>query len=171
VLSQLVMIANYGVGNAAAVIVGNSVGEGRYSEVRQYAKTFILMSLILGCVSSVVVLLVKTPMLGIYNISDTARLYAGQIMNIYAVIVVFQAMAMVTLIGVLRGGGDTRFVLMGDLMFMWGLSIPLGFLTGLHLGWPVWAVYLVLKCDEVFKTFAALIRIGKGKWINDITKI
>lgn len=171
VLSQLVMIANYGVGNASAVIIGRTVGEGKYDTVKQYAHTFLALSILLGLVASCLVLFIKGPLLGIYNISETARTYANQIMSLYAVVVVFQAVAMVMLIGVLRAAGDTRFVFLADTAFMWGISIPLAFLTGLKLGWPVWAVYMVIKSDEVTKVAAALIRLGRGNWINDITKL
>jgi len=170
VLSQLVMIAMYGIGNAGAVIVGNNVGAGKYDTVRQYTKTFFALALGLGVIGSGFVLLLKGPLLSLYNISDTAKMYANQIMTIYSVVVIFQALAMIMLIGVLRGGGDTRFVLFADVVFMWLICIPLGALFGLKLGWPVWAVYCVIKSDEALKTVVAIFRIKTDKWINDITK-
>jgi Na+-driven multidrug efflux pump len=79
-------------------------------------------------------------------------------------------MSSIALIGVLRGGGDTRFVLLMDIIFMWTVSIPLGFVAGLALALPVPIVYAIIKGDEFFKTFFSVIRILRGKWINDITK-
>ena len=170
VLSQLVTIVIYGVGNASAVIIGNTVGAGKYETAKQYAKTFTVLAFILGVFSSGIVLLLKAPLLSFYNISDTAKLYADQIMTVYAVVVVLQSLAMHMLIGVLRGGGDTRFVLVADVAFLWLFSVPMGFLTGLKLGWPVWAVYAIIKSDEFFKTIAAFWRLLRGQWINDVTK-
>ena len=71
---------------------------------------------------------------------------------------------------ILRGGGDTRFVLICDVVFLWCFSIPLGFFTGLKLGWPAPAVYLILKGDEVLKIAAALLRIWSGKWVRNVTR-
>ena len=34
------------------------------------------------------------------------------------------------LVGIVSGGGDTRFVLFNDLIFMWGLVLPMSFLCG-----------------------------------------
>lgn len=171
VLSQLVSIIMFGVANAAAVIVGNTVGEGKYGLAKEYSNTFISLSFILGLISCGFVLLLKNPMISLYNISPLAQTYADQIMTIFSVLVVMTSVNCTVLVGVLRGGGDTRFVLLIDIVFMWLISIPLGFFTGLYLGWPVWAVYIVLKSDELLKLIAALIRVFRSKWINDITRI
>lgn len=169
VLSQLVTIVLFGVANAAAVLVGNTVGQGHYRRAKEYANTLMTVSFLLGLVSCVVMLLVKKPMLTLYNVSDLAKTYADQIVTIYASLVVFVSLAATAIVGVLRGGGDTRFALVMDILFMWCFCIPLGFFTGLYLGWPVWAVYTVLKSDEIFKGVLSIIRIARGNWINDLT--
>jgi putative MATE family efflux protein len=169
VLGQLVTIFIFGVANSSAVVIGNTIGAGEYGKARGYASTLCVLSLALGVAAAAVVLLMKNPMISLYNISETARLYAGQIITVHAVIVFGQSFAAISLMGVLRGGGDTRFVLVLDIIFMWVISIPLGFLTGLSLHWPVPAVYAVLKCDELLKSVISFLRIARGRWINDIT--
>lgn len=169
VLSQLVTIMLFGVANASAVVMGNTVGKGDYLLAKTYAKTLLVLSFLLGLVSCGIVLILKNPMLSFYNISPLAKIYANQIMTIHSVVVIFIALAATNLMGVLRGGGDTRYVLLMDVIFMWCVSIPMGFFTGLYLHWPVWAVYIVIKSDEVLKVFCSLIRVYKGNWINDIT--
>lgn len=170
VLSQLVTIVLFGISNAAAVMIGNTVGRGDYELAKDYAKTITAMSFILGIFSCGGVLLLREPMLSLYNVSDLTRLYARQITTIYAFVIIFASVACVTLIGVLRGAGDTRFVMAADLVFLWLVSIPFGFFTGLYLGWPVWAVYIMLKLDEFLKVIMTLTRIARGKWINDVTR-
>jgi len=90
-------------------------------------------------------------------------------MTIFAVLVNFMSFGMVALIGVLRGGGDTRFVALVDVLGIWLIAIPLGFLSGHVWGWSVPAVYIMLKCDELVKTAVTLPRLLKGKWIKDLT--
>lgn len=169
VLSQLVTITIFGAGNAAAVIVGNTIGSGEYDKARAYGNSLIFISVGLGLVSSGVVHILKFPMLSLYNVSDTVLLYARQIINVYSFIVIFQSVSAMSIVGVLRGGGDTRFALVMDVVFMWMISIPLGFVTGLGLGWPVPVVYFLIKCDEIFKTCFSFVRIVRGKWVNDVT--
>ncbi|MCL2057125.1 MAG: MATE family efflux transporter [Oscillospiraceae bacterium] len=168
--SQLVTILNLGATNAAAAIIGNTIGAGEYAKARVYGTTFLCISLSLGVLSCVLMQLFKLPMLSLYNISDTALLYAGQIINVYSVLVIFQSATAMSLVGILRGGGDTRYALVLDVAFLWLVCIPLGFLTGLYLGWPVPLVFLVIRCDEFFKAIVAFFRIISGKWIHDVTR-
>ena len=169
VLSQLVTIAMFGVANAAAVIIGNSIGSGEYQKAKEYARTILTISFLLGLVGCAAVQLLKNPMIGVYNISPLARSYAEQVVNVYSVLVIFVALAATLMVGVLRGGGDTRFVLVVDIVFLWFVSIPAGAVAGLVLGLPVWLVYSILKLDEVLKVITALLRVARGNWINDIT--
>ena len=169
VLGQLVTVFIFGVANASAVVVGNAVGAGQYEKAREYAKILGIMSVVLGIVAAGVVLLLKNPMISFYNISDEARLYAHQIITVQSVIVFGQSFAAISLMGILRGGGDTRFVLLMDVLFMWIISIPFGFISGLVLGWPVAVVYSIIKSDEWLKSIFALRRVISGRWINDIT--
>jgi putative MATE family efflux protein len=169
VVSQLVTIMIFGAANAAAVIIGNTVGAGHYEKAKVYGNTLIVISVGLGLFSCGIVHLLKAPMLALYNVSDTVLLYAGQIINVYSLIVIFQAVSAMSIVGVLRGGGDTRYALLMDLIFMWLISIPMGFLCGLGLGWAVPVVYFIIKCDEVFKVIFAFVRIMRGKWVKDVT--
>ena len=49
------------------------------------------------------------------------------------------------MMGVLRGGGDNKFVFISEMIFMWLLSIPLGFISAFVLKLPVFIVFLIIK--------------------------
>jgi Na+-driven multidrug efflux pump len=169
VLIQLVHIAGYGLASAAAAIVGNVVGSGDYAKARAYGNSLMFISFGMGILSSITIHILKIPLLSLYNVSDTVIMYARQLINICSVLVVFQSMAHMAIVGVLRGGGDTRFALFIDILFMWVVCIPLGFFTGLHLGWAVPVVFFIIKVDEFFKGTSGFIRVIRGKWVYDVT--
>ena len=90
-----------------------------------------------------------------------------QLMNAYVVIIFFQAIQVVMTKGVLRGGGDTRFLMKADILFMWIVSIPLGGIGGLLLHWPAWLTMIALRADYVIKAFWCMSRLLSGKWIHE----
>lgn len=171
VLIQLVSIGIFGAGNASAVIIGNTVGSGMYDLAKKRASRLVIISMCLGLFAMLLMLVLKRPLLSLYSISDISKTYANQMMTIYAFLALFQSFGMVALIGVLRGGGDTRFVAIVDVLSIWLIAIPLGFLSGHVWGWSVPAVYLMLKCDEFVKVIATLPRLLRGKWVRDLTII
>jgi len=169
-LSLLVTVFSYGAANAAAVIIGNTVGAGEYRKAEDYAKTLMTISFLLGIVTSGIILVLKGPVLFIYNVSDLTLNYAEQLILIYAVVTIFASMAQTSLMGVLRGGGDTRYVMILDATILWTVSIGLGAIAGLYLQLPVWIVYIVMKCDEPLKVFFVMRRFIGKKWIHDVTR-
>ena len=169
VLVQLVTVAIFGAGNASAVIIGNTVGAGEYQLAKARSKRLIVVSLCLGVFAMLLTLALKGPMLSLYSISDTAKIYANQMMTINAFLVLLISLAVVSLLGVLRGGGDTRFVALIDVLSLWLVAIPLGFLSGHVWRWPVPAVFIILKCDELVKVLVTLPRLLRGKWVRDLT--
>ena len=70
--------------------------------------------------------------------------------------------------GTLRGGGDTKFLMVADIIFLWVFSIPLGAITGLLLKWPGFWVYIALKIDQFLKCILCVQRLRSGKWIKKI---
>jgi len=160
----------FSVASATAVVIGNTIGEGNYDRARQIGNGMLVISLGVGLLGFAMIQLVRVPFINLYTLSDTAHLYALQLTNIISVNIIFISIAVISMMGTMRGGGDTRFVMVTDVIFMWLISIPFGAFTGLVLEWPVWLVYIILRSEDLFKTITVLWRIPSGKWLKDVTK-
>jgi len=57
-----------------------------------------------------------------------------------------------------------------DLIFMWGLNIPIGYLAGLRWGWSPFWVFVCLKLDTICKSFLCLWRLVQGRWIKNVNE-
>ena len=80
-----------------------------------------------------------------------------------------KAVNMVTIVGILRSGGDTRFSLFAEIGGVWFIGVPAAFIGGLVLHLPLYGVYLLVASEELFKLVVGLLRIKSGKWINRLT--
>ena len=83
-----------------------------------------------------------------------------------AIMVIFQSSQSVLTKGVLRGGGDTKFLMFADVAFLWLASIPLGALCGLVLDVNPFIIYIAMKIDWAIKTFICIYRLKTKKWIR-----
>lgn len=170
VLNQLVTVLIFGVGNAALTIVGNTIGTGNYELAKQRAFTLYILGAGIGILAGGLTLGLGPVLIRFYqNLTPETVEILEKIILVGAVIVFFQALAVVGMVGVLRAGGDSRFVFICEASFLWGFAVPLGFLTGLVLGWPAPAVFFILKSDEVLKTMVSTVRILRFRWLRDIT--
>ena len=84
------------------------------------------------------------PIIGLYNITPETAQIAGELMDAIAFIVIFQSMNSILTKGVLRGG-DTKFLMVADIIFLWAASLPLGILVGLVWHLDAFWIYVFLK--------------------------
>ena len=126
VTQQISTVFIQGICHAGCIITGHTMGRGERDKAQQQAWTFLSMGIIVGVIGCAVILLISRPVIGLYNITPETERIAEQLMQSIALIVVFQASNSIMMKGVLRGGGDTRFLMVADILFLWLISIPLG---------------------------------------------
>ena len=170
IIWQCVWVVVSGMGNATSVVIGNAIGRGEKKEtVLNKAKTIVLLAAIMGILSAITLLIIRGPIINFNEVSAETKALAYDLIVSYAIIIVFQAMSVQYIVGIFRGGGDTKTAMIVDVLFLWITAIPLGALTGLVLGWAPPFVYLMLRSDELLKNIIGFLRLRSGKWIRDIT--
>ena len=170
VTNQFATLFIFGLSSASSVIIGNTIGKGDYEKAKEYANTICILSFVMGILSGVIILILRPFIVNLYNVSDYTKYIAKQIMISTAILAVFKSSSSNIMMGVLRGGGDNKFVFITEMIFMWLVSIPLGFYGAFVLRLPVFIVFLIIKSDEILKSVAGLLRVRSGKWIVDVTR-
>jgi len=167
---SMVSVGVYGTANASALIIGNTVGEGNVDKVKQYTKRLQLVFLGIGICTGLLLFFVKDYLLLLYHVSDETLEIARVLITVLSITVVGTAYQMSTLTGIVRPGGAVNFVLINDIIFVWGIVIPLSFIMAFVVGAPTWVVFLCLKCDQILKCFVAVIKVNRYDWIKKLTK-
>ncbi|OON92647.1 MAG: MATE family efflux transporter [Epulopiscium sp. Nele67-Bin001] len=170
VVNQFVTVFIYGLSGSASVIIGNSIGEQDYDRTKRSTVTLFVCVASTAVIASVCTYLMRPFVVSMYNVSELTKSIAMDIMTVNAVMLVFQTMANVVHVGMLRAGGDAKFVLVNDVIFMWLITIPLGFVSAFVWGLPIVAVFYIIRMDEVLKVSTATYRLFSWKWINNLTR-
>lgn len=168
VVQQLSSVLTQGISNASGIITGHTMGEGDYKKAQRQGYTFLIMGGIIGVFAALVILVLRTPIINYYDVSPEAKAIAYELMDAILIIIVFQAMNSILTKGVLRAGGDTKFLMLGDILFLWVASIPLGALAGLVFHLPAFWIYTFLKIDQIIKCIWCYFRLKSGKWLKKI---
>lgn len=92
-----------------------------------------------------VILLIRPIVVDFYNVSQVTKNIAVEIMGSMSVIVIFQSFGVTLMMGVLRGGGDAKFVLINDIIFLWLVAIPCGFIVAFILNGQLKQYFLLWK--------------------------
>ncbi|MCI8616094.1 MAG: MATE family efflux transporter [Lachnospiraceae bacterium] len=169
VVDRLFTVVVQGISNASGIITGNTIGEGKPDKAQEQGETFYLLSILCGILSTILVSIGGPLTIRLYNLQPETITVTKSMMYAYAVVMFFSAVQSIMTKGVLRGGGDTKFLLKADVLFMWLVSIPLGILAGLVLHAPGWVAVICLRIDFAIKSIWCVSRLKSGKWIKNIT--
>lgn len=169
VLNQLAFVTVVGIANASAVLTGKTIGEGRPARAQKMANTFVGLAMLTGVFNCVMIFAIRPFFLMLYKVTPETYNAAYSILTVLALLQLVIGVDVTCIVGILRGGGDTRTSFLYDCGALWLVSVPAGIITGLLLHWPVPLVYIFLKLDSPIKATLSVLRIRTGNWIRNVT--
>lgn len=158
-----------GVCHSCDVVVGMRVGSQRIEEAKTLAKQYVCFVPLMGIVLGAMLFLLRTPILSLFDISDTAHTTALYLLMFYCLDVGIRNVPYILVVGVFRAGGDTKIGLFGDLFVNGLLVLPTAYILGLVLHLPFIITYIcALLVDDVGKFIIYLPYFKSEKWIMPI---
>ncbi len=168
VTMQLSTVFIQGISNASSIITGHTLGQGDTERAQRQGYTFLGLGAAIGLVAGVLIAAISGLVISFYDITEETQEIAEQLMLAIGFIVFFQSVNSILTKGVLRGGGDTKFLMLADILFLWAASVPLGALAGLYWHLSPFLIYTCLKIDQIIKAIWCIFRLRSRKWIKRI---
>ncbi|MDR2357995.1 MAG: MATE family efflux transporter [Oscillospiraceae bacterium] len=174
-IEKLFTVAVFATGSAVAVIIGKELGAGNTKGVYSAAKSLAAMGFLLGLGAGVLLLIatltVMEPLVyPLFGMSPEAAGAAKAMLLILAAVVPLRNCGFAVGIGVLRGGGDVRAVMLIDCLSLYVLALPTAAVSGLVFGAGIAVVYSSVLLEELVKTGVLLARLKSRKWIKNVTR-
>ncbi len=154
----------------ACVVVGKAVGARDYRRVRAYSSTIQIMFLGIGVVMSTLVFCLRVPFVSLYNLDQDTFALATRMIGICAFTLLGTTYHASCFVGINRGAGDSRFVMIVDMICGWLVVLPLSALAAFHFHWPLAAIYFCTRIDQCYKWLIAFLRLRGNKWIKNVTR-
>lgn len=167
-ISNLVYPICLGCGNATAIIIGKTIGQGKTEEAKSLAKKQCgFIAAMAFCLGFVIMPMSKI-MPYVFNVETEVLSMATVFIIMRGLMFAFDAFNMTSVVGVFRSGGDTLFAMFMDVGFLWLLALPLGWMAVLVWHLPFWAVYLCILTEPVCKAIVGVIRLMSNKWLRKL---
>jgi putative MATE family efflux protein len=170
-IEDLFFVLFIGMGNACAVMVGNKIGAGEKELAFEYGRRFVLLGIFCAWTVGALVLLVREPVINLYDISPQAAYNVRMLMLFFSLSVWLRVVNFMLFIGALRAGGDTRYAMFMEIFSIWAIGVPAALLGGFVLHLPVYGVYLMVLTEEAVKAIVIIRRFLSRKWIHDLVNI
>ena len=169
-LFQYLKVITVGEASASAVLVGRTVGEGDVEKVKEYSRSLQVLYIGIALILGIALFLIRIPLLSIYALNDNAMRMANQILILLCFVIMGMAYQMPVGVGIIKGGGDVKFMMYLNLISTWCIVMPLSFAAAFWWKLPVVAVVFFLNCDQIFKCVPVAVRANRYKWIHHLTR-
>ena len=160
----------FGQVSASSVIIGNTVGAGRMDQIRPYSRTLQLLYVASGIVTGLVLLVLRDLILGVYILEPETRELARTFMTILTVVVVFAAYQYPSASGIVLGGGNTRYPVIVETLFIWLCVLPFSALSAFVWKFSPIITFLFLKSDQFLKCIPNGIVVNRYRWVRVLTR-
>ncbi|NLJ78217.1 MAG: MATE family efflux transporter [Tissierellia bacterium] len=169
VVQNIFMVITRGMGNACTVLVGNKIGAGEEDTAIQYANRFLILSIGVGLFLGAGIFLSSDLILKAFR-NLTPELYdtSKKLLIVLAIFFTIKVYNGTMIVGVLRGGGDTRFSMILDMVGVWFIGVPLAFIGALVLKFPIYYVTPMVYMEEIVKAIMGTPRVISRKWVTNL---
>ncbi len=170
VMRQLATVVVFGIGNATAILIGKAIGEGKKEEAELCAARMLRLTVCFGFLGGAIVFLVRPLLVSGFGYTGITAAYMNSFLMMMSYYVVAHSINGTFVVGIFRGGGDTRFGMLLDSGILWGCSIVFGSLAAFVWRLPVNLIYFLLLSDELVKFPLCCLRYRQRKWLRNVTR-
>ena len=157
------LLPAWGISNAAATLVGQSLG----AQAPQRAEAAVLQTakynaIFMGTITLFFLLLPET-IIGLFPVSEEVKVIAVKALRIVSTGYIFYGVGMV-MINAFNGAGDTRTPTIINVFCFWLFQVPLAYLLAKVLLWGPTGVFVAVPVAETLITVTAFILFKRGRW-------
>lgn len=132
-LASFTFMVPLGIASSGSVLVGHAVGRGDLPGARRESGAALVLGVGFMTASALIFLAMPRLLAGAFTTDPAVLAVAAALLPIAGFFQVFDG-TQVVCAGLLRGMGDTRFPMLGNLVGFWVLGIPAGALLALRFG-------------------------------------
>ena len=159
-----------GAASSSGILIAKCVGSGERKELRAYVRTLQVLFALTGVFVACILLIIRRPVVSLYSLTPEAESCALSLLFIEVVIAFGMSYQMPCQLGIIRGGGDTRYSMISDTIYSWVITVPLGLLAAFVFKWPVTAVFFCLNADQLLKCITVGIKTNSFNWVKRLTQ-
>ncbi|WP_293396883.1 MATE family efflux transporter [Peptoclostridium sp.] len=167
-IQNIFMVVIFGMASASAVMIGNCIGAGEEEKARNNAYRFTALGTAVGLIIAVLLALAAPFIVSFFNVSGSVARDSLWMLYITAGSLIVRVFNIIMIVGVLRGGGDTKFSLLTEAFTMWFIGVTTAVIGAFLLRLPVYWVYALVILEEIVKFAIVLYRLISNRWVKNI---
>ena len=168
-IQGLIVGALSGLSAAAGVMVGKRLGKKDYDMAYTESKKIMYAGLIGSVIVAALLAMMAGAYTGLYHVENNVKELGKILLIVFALYAPVKVENMILGGGIIRSGGNTRVIMIIDIIGTWGIGIPLCFLAAYVFEWGIVGVYALLTTEEIFRLVVSLVIFKRRKWMISLS--
>jgi len=162
-LIEFVFLPAWGLGNAAATLVGQNLGAARPDRAEKSVWIASRYNVIFMTVLGVIFVVFAPQIVSLFSADEEIRNYGVSCLRILGLGYPIYAVGMIV-VQALNGAGDTRTPSILNFIVFWLIQIPLAYWLATAVGFGPNGVFMSIVFSESVLTILAVLVFRRGKW-------
>ena len=154
-----------GLSAAAGVLIGKRLGKKEYDAAYEEAGKILKAGLLGAVAVSGILVLLSGRYVSLYRVEENVQELGQSLLLVFALYAPVKIENMILGGGILKSGGDTKTVMLIDIVGTWGMGIPLCFAGAYLFQWGIVGVYALLTSEEILRLAVSFVIFRKKKWM------
>ena len=168
-IQGLIVGALSGLSAAAGVMIGKRLGRKEYDEAYAESKKIMYAGLAGSVVVASLLILLAGVYTGLYRVDNSVKELGQILLIVFALYAPVKVENMILSGGIIRSGGNTKIIMVIDIVGTWCIGIPLCLLAAYVFRWGIVGVYALLTTEEIFRLAVALVIFRRRKWMISLS--
>jgi putative MATE family efflux protein len=165
---EFIWLPSWGLGNAAATLVGQNLGAGKPDRAKRSTWYAVRYNTVFMTSIGVVLVVFAPNITGWFSADPDVLRYGTSCLRILAIGIPMYAIGMI-MTQALNGAGDTTTPTVINFVCFWVLQIPLAYWLATDMSFGPQGVFYAIVVAESLMTILAVIVFRRGKWQHKIT--
>ncbi|MED1600966.1 MATE family efflux transporter [Alkalihalophilus marmarensis] len=162
-IMMFILLFAIAIGQGTQIIIGHQVGAKKLDEAYERCIRSLKIAIAVSTSMAVIVYFSSRPLLSIFT-NNEQIITAGATLLLLTIILEPGRAFNLVVINCLRAAGDVKFPVYLGILSMWGVSIPVAYFFGVHMGLGLVGVWIGFIADEWLRGLLMLWRWRQGHW-------
>ncbi|MBT2688993.1 MATE family efflux transporter [Bacillus sp. ISL-47] len=164
-IMMFIFLFSVAISQGTQILIGHMVGAKDYDAAYQRCLKSLRLAIMISFATAVLFAAFSEELMGIFT-SNTDIIKVGSVLILLTIILEPGRSFNLVVINSLRAAGDVKFPVYMGIISMWGVSVTLSYLLGIHFGMGLAGIWIAFIADEWLRGLLMLSRWKSKVWIS-----
>lgn len=146
-----------------------ALGKKQYDDAYTESRKIMYAGFFGSFLVSLLLILFAGTYAGFYRVDQSVKETGKMLLIVFALYAPVKVENMILGGGIIRSGGNTKIIIIIDIIGTWCIGIPLCIIAAYVFQWGIVGVYALFTTEEIFRLIISLIIFRKRKWMRSLS--